>query len=48
MRRISMLGALLCLVAVLAAPALAADGSCENCLGGSLDAPVKIEVFSDF
>ena len=39
---------LLCLGAALSMPALAADQSCENCLGGGLDAPIKIEVFSDF
>ncbi len=38
----------LCLVGFLSKPALAADQSCENCLGGALDAPIKIEVFSDF
>ena len=29
-------------------PALAADQDCEQCLGGSLQAPIRIEVFSDF
>lgn len=48
MTRISMITVLLCLVAALSQPALVADQSCENCLGGGLDAPIKIEVFSDF
>jgi protein-disulfide isomerase len=35
---------------VLALPIMimAADQSCDGCLGGGLDAPIKIEVFSDF
>ncbi len=33
---------------VLLAPVSATAQSCEQCLGGWLDAPVKIEVFSDF
>ncbi len=49
MARVTMTAALLlCLGAALSRPALAADQSCENCLGGGLDAPIKIEVFSDF
>ena len=38
----------LCLVAVYAPPACAADGASGLILGGSAESPVKLEVFSDF
>jgi len=43
-----MIAVLICLSLACAIPVQAADQSCENCLGGGLDAPIKIEVFSDF
>lgn len=48
MTRILMTVIISCLLAALATPAAGADQNCENCLGGGLDAPIKIEVFSDF
>ena len=48
MKRKYMVVAVLCLSAFLAVPGWGADQSCENCLGGGPDAPIKIEVFSDF
>ncbi len=49
MGRIYMItGLLLCAAAALSIPVPAAEQSCPNCLGGNLDAPIKIEVFSDF
>ncbi len=48
MSRKIMMVMVLCLAAVLSVPGWAADQSCENCLGGAPDAPIKIEVFSDF
>ncbi len=44
-------GAIAALVMVaLAIPCVAwgADSACERCLGGGLESPIKIEVFSDF
>jgi protein-disulfide isomerase len=43
-----MVAVLACLSLAFAMPVEASDQSCENCLGGGLDAPIKIEVFSDF
>ncbi len=43
-----MTAAMICLALTFATPTWAADQNCENCLGGALDAPIKIEVFSDF
>ncbi|HYK90967.1 MAG TPA: thioredoxin domain-containing protein [Acidobacteriota bacterium] len=50
MKRVMMLVALdlMLLGFPLLIPAPVAAQSCEQCLGGWLDAPVKIEVFSDF
>lgn len=49
MNRVAMFVALLLLLAsALPASGVAADQSCEQCLGGAPDAPIKIEVFSDF
>ena len=48
MTRIFITAAMICLAFVFASPTWAADQNCENCLGGALDAPIKIEVFSDF
>jgi protein-disulfide isomerase len=39
---------LLLLASALPASRAAGDQNCEQCLGGAPDAPIKIEVFSDF
>jgi protein-disulfide isomerase len=48
MTRFAMIAVLVCVSLACAMPVEAADQSCENCLGGGADAPIKIEVFSDF
>jgi protein-disulfide isomerase len=46
--QILMSAVLMFLALALPTPASAEDQSCEQCLGGGLDAPIRIEVFSDF
>jgi protein-disulfide isomerase len=49
MSRVAMFVALLLLlIPALPVSGVAAGQSCEQCLGGAPDAPIKIEVFSDF
>jgi protein-disulfide isomerase len=49
MNRVAMLLALMILMGLtLTAQAAPADQNCEQCLGGWADAPIRIEVFSDF
>lgn len=48
MKKIAWVVSLACLLFIVGVPAVSADQPCENCLGGNLDAPIKIEVFSDF
>ncbi len=43
-----MTAVLICVALAFSKPALPANQNCENCLGGGLGAPIKIEVFSDF